>query len=176
VQQHDAWLAHKSDLNKLAHWQVNGRFGAQSDTESWHGSFRWYQRNDQFTIHLSGPLGSGSAILGGDGEQATLTLGKDKVFNATDPELLLTKHTGLHFPIKSLRYWMVGLPSPWGDVEVKHDESGLLSWLSQNGWNVSYKSYRQINSTSLPGKVFLKNEAYNVRLIIKKWQILPESV
>ncbi len=174
AEQHEAWLAHKSALNKLTHWQLSGRFGAQSDTESWHGSLQWSQKNDQFNIHLSGPLGSGSVILGGNAEYSTLTLGKDKVFSARDPEFLLTQHTGLHFPIKSLRYWVVGLPSPLGAAEAQHKESGLLSRISQNEWDVSYKNYHQIKNVQLPGKIFLKNEAYNVRLIIKKWQILPE--
>jgi len=172
-QQNPVWLKHKSEINNINQWKISGRFGAQSETESWHGSINWSQNVDQYNIQISGPLSSGSFSLQGNSNQSTLKLAKDKSYEAGDPELLLETHTGLRLPIKNLRYWIVGTPSPLNnDSRIILNNEGLLSKLSQMGWDISFKKYHKISNVLLPRKIFLENHEFDVRLVIQNWQIL----
>lgn len=166
------WLIHEAELNNINQWEISGRFGAQSETESWQGSINWSQKIDQYTIQISGPLSSGSFSLTGDASLSTLKLAEDKIYEADDPELLLETYTGLRLPVKSLRYWIVGLPSPLnGNKSMTLNEDGLLSQLSQKGWDISFKNYAKVSNIFLPGKIFLENHEFDVRLVIRNWQI-----
>lgn len=171
-QKKTAWLTHKNTLDEINDWQFSGRFSAQNETESWHGSITWTQKHNQFNILISGPLSSGSMSLTGDTKRSTLKLNNDSPFESSDPEALLATHTGLQLPIKSLRYWLIGKPSN-SDYSSMLNSQGQLDHLNQKGWNVAFKRYEQINDFALPNKIFLNNEEYSVRLVIKKWQIPP---
>jgi len=172
-QQNPSWLKHKAEIGNINQWQISGRFGAQSETESWHGSINWSQNIDQYDIHISGPLSSGSFTLQGDSNLSTLKLAKDKSYEADDPELLLETYTGLRLPVKNLRYWIVGTPSPlYNDSRIILNNEGLLSKLSQMGWDISFKNYSKISNVLLPRKIFLENHEFDVRLVIQNWQII----
>ncbi|HFE38921.1 MAG TPA: outer membrane lipoprotein LolB [Gammaproteobacteria bacterium] len=171
TQRNAAWIKHKSELDSIKHWQLQGRFSAQNETESWHGSIQWSQDQNQFAIHISGPLNSGSFSLHGNARSATLELAKDKIFQAPDPELLLETYTNLRLPVKNLRYWVIGLPSPDSDTRSTLNKNGLLGHLSQKNWEISFKNYQKINNLRLPNKIFLENHEFDVRLVIKNWQI-----
>lgn len=174
LQQKHAWQEHQNTLKKISQWQLSGRFGAQNDTDSWHGRITWTQKNNHFDITISGPLSTGSLSLSGDDTQSTLILSNNQIIKASDPEALLEAHTGLQLPIKSLRYWLIGSLSPTDKpTNSSLNIHGQLAQLTQKGWDISFKKYREINNISLPKKIFLENHEYNVRLVIKNWEILP---
>jgi len=171
-QPNPVWLKHKSEIDSINQWKISGRFGAQSETESWHGSINWSQNIDKYNINISGPLSSGSFSLQGDSNHSTLKLAKDKTYEADDPEILLETYTGLRLPVKNLRYWIVGSPSPLNSKSRQIINSdGLLSQLTQMGWDISFKNYSKISNISLPKKIFLENHEFDVRLVIQNWQI-----
>ena len=171
-QKKTAWLTHKNTLNEIDEWQFSGRFSAQNETESWHGSISWTQKQNHFNILISGPLSSGSMSLSGDNKNSTLKLSNDHLFESSDPEALLEEHTGLQLPVKSLRYWLIGIPSNHNYSSTLNPH-GQLDQLTQKGWDIAFKRYKQINNLALPNKIFLNNSEYTVRLVIKHWQILP---
>jgi outer membrane lipoprotein LolB len=171
-QQEAVWLKHKTELKNINQWQISGRFGAQSETESWNGSINWSQNLDQYSINISGPLSSGSFSLQGNSDYSILKISKEKTYGAEDPELLLETHTGLRLPIKNLRYWLIGSPSPLSNKNrIMLNNEGLLSQLSQVGWDISFKNYIRVNDTTLPKKIFLENHEFDVRLVIQHWEV-----
>lgn len=169
--QNPTWLKHKSEIDNINQWQISGRFVAQNESEYWNGNIQWLQNNDQYSIVVSGPLSSGSFSLEGDSNYSTLKLAKDKTYEAIDPEELLENYIGLRLPVKNLRYWIVGSPSPLNNSRIILNDDGLLGQLSQLGWDISFKNYAKINNTLLPKKIFLENDEYDVRLVIQNWQI-----
>ena len=169
--QNPNWLKHKADIKDINQWQISGRFVAQSESEYWNGNIQWSQNSDQYNIFVSGPLSSGSFSLEGDSTQSTLKLAEDKIYESINPELLLEDHIGLRLPIKNLRYWVVGSPSPLDDSQIILNKDGLLGELSQMGWDITFKTYTKINNILLPRKIFLENTEYDVRLVIQNWKI-----
>jgi len=172
LQKNQTWLSHKNKISNIHQWKISGRFGAQTESDSWNGSINWTQDSDKYNIKISGPLSSGSFSLYGDAELSTLKLSKDEVFEATDPDVLMETYTGLRLPIKFLRHWIVGLPSPMNNQpQIALNEEGQISRLSQKGWDISFKRYEKINNVFLPKKIFLENTEFDVRLVIGRWQI-----
>jgi len=165
----NAWLAQRHTLDRLQNWTIAGRLGIQTESEGWHISFRWRQEAESYRIDLSAPLGQQSAALQGDSQGVTLVLADGRRVAAADPEDLLARQLGWRVPIKGLRYWVKGLPSP--DAAEVHglDERGRLLWLEQAGWRISYRRYGDFSGNLLPVKIFLDNSELKVRLVIDEW-------
>jgi len=49
------------------------------------------------------------------------------------------------------------------------DDLGRISRLKQEGWDISFENYSQVNAVFLPNKVILKSEKVNLKLIIDSW-------
>ena len=67
------------------------------------------------------------------------------------------------------RYWLRGLEGPATPAAVTRDGNGLLALLSQDGWDISYDSYRSSQGIDLPGKLVLSGPAGRVRMVIDEW-------
>ncbi len=174
--QNDLWQKHQGDLTSLVNWQVNGRFSAQKDNEAWHGSLYWQQRGDQYEIQLRGPFGQGAIRLQGDHDVSELYLSEQESYLANDAESLLATHTGLTLPVAYLQHWIRGLPSPLSSTQsLTKNVDGHVETLNQAGWQIVFKSYVSVDSSnqslSLPRKLFLENQTFDVRLVIQKWQL-----
>ena len=167
------WHNHKAQLLKLNHWILLGRFGAKNEEESWSGNLNWRQNDAEYEVHISAPLSGGSFILSGNQWQSTLQVSENDIYSASDGEVLLARYTGLHLPVNNLRYWLIGLPSPnAGGHLIEIDESGRIVKLNQQGWQISFHRYQQVNEIDLPNKIFLENHEFNVRLVIQSWDLL----
>ena len=49
------------------------------------------------------------------------------------------------------------------------DEKGQLLTLKQDGWDISYENYTEINGLNLPNKIGLKSDKVNLKLLVEKW-------
>lgn len=171
-QQHERLRAHLSAVEHIPQWQAQGRFAARNGDEAWTGHLLWKQQLDDYFVRLSGPLGQGGVMLEGDRESASIRLSRDRQFYADSANALIRQHTGLRLPVEELQYWLKGQPAPWMRYAVHAlDEQGRVAELQQLGWKVSYARYRKIATVSLPGKVVMVHPEYQLRVVIRDWQI-----
>ena len=49
------------------------------------------------------------------------------------------------------------------------DEKGQLLTLKQDGWDINYENYTEINGLTLPNKIVLKSDKVNLKLLVEKW-------
>ncbi len=165
-----SWIAHKKQLLVLDQWDVNGRFAAQGEDDSWSGHFHWQNNANEYTITLSAPLNGGSLRLNGDDTQAILTLEDKRSFTAKNANSLLSKYTGLKLPVNELKYWLRGLPAPSHSIkDISVNPNGSLASLLQNNWRIEFKRYKIVESVALPDKLFLSNHDFDVRLVMQRW-------
>jgi len=174
------WSSHKTTLNAIQKWQINGRFSVKTATENWTGSLTWRQEKQAYKINISGPLSTGSIQLEGDENLVQLRHSKNRFASDSNPQSLLHEHTGLTLPVNELRYWLRGIPYPPGTTSImQFDKHGQLRRLKQNNWEIRFKRYTDVNigtgTLQLPNKIFLVNQAFNVRLIIQQWQIFTNE-
>lgn len=165
-----AWEEHQYRIAGLHDWSISGRLAIQSGHEGWHVTLNWRQQRQDYSILLVAPLGQGSLKLDGNAESVTLRTDEGQTVVDNDPAQLLEREFGWRVPVRSLRYWVLGVPAP-GPREEQIDEFGRLSHLQQDGWAIRFLDYAPQQGVELPGRVFVSNHRARVKLVISNWEL-----
>ena len=96
---------------------------------------------DDFEATVSGPLGIGTVRLEGDGRSVQLTDNDGERIVLEDAERDLYLRYGWTIPVRSLRYWALGIPDPALPAETLLGDDGQLERLVQGGWQVDITRY-----------------------------------
>ena len=111
-----------------------------------------------------------AAAQGGDTGPAIKVTDKDGIrTELQDAELELRYRYGWTIPLRSLRYWALGVPDPALAAETRFGEDGQLEYLSQRGWDVAITRYREGGGQSMPNRLSAENGDTTVRLVIDSW-------
>ena len=166
------WEQRKSHLSEINDWVLNGRLAIINGHESWHLNMKWQRHGDKYILDLSGPFGAGHAQLTGTGDNVLLVDSDQNYFYADSPDRLLQEVTGLRLPVKSLLYWIAGLPD-WNIKAKKQtlDAYGRLAELHQNDWQVRFKQYIDVDKHELPQKIFINGFNLKVKIFVDEWNL-----
>ena len=66
-------------------------------------------------------------------------------------------------PVRSLRYWVIGLPEPTSPYIA------TATGFTQAGWLIDYKQMQSVDKQSMPHKITVSNEQVKLKLIIDQW-------
>lgn len=166
------WEQRKSELSTINDWLINGRIAIINGHESWHLSMKWQRHGDKYILDLSGPFGAGHAQLTGTGDNVLLVDSEQNYFYADSPDRLLQEVTGLRIPVKSLLYWVSGIPDWNVNVDKQNlDGYGRLAELTQSGWHVRFKKYLDVDKHELPQKIFINGFNLKVKIFIDEWDL-----
>lgn len=170
------WEQRKSELSEINDWFLNGRIAIINGQESWHLSMEWQRHDDKYILDLSGPFGAGHAQLTGTNDGVMLVDADKNYFYADSPDRLLYETTGLRMPVKSLLYWMRGLPN-WNikTAKQKLDNFGRLQQLQQEGWRVQFRRYTDVGKHELPQKIFINGYDLKVKIFVDEWDIKSKT-
>jgi outer membrane lipoprotein LolB len=165
----EIWQMHRLQLNRLDHWELKGRIGFVSEHESGSASLYWKQNGDSYELKIVAPLGMGSLVVAGNNNGVTLQSSDGEMLYAEDAQQLVWQRTGWVIPMGSLRYWILGLPL---ENEVyRLDESGHISHIKNESWQVEYQRYQTVQSYELPRNLQIHNPDLKIKLVIKDWQL-----
>ena len=168
----DPHAAPEYTTEDLQQWQVQGKLGIRVPGDSGSVYFNWKQGNDDFAIHLSGPLGQGSSWLHGNEHRVSLQQGNREPVYADNMEALMHSTLGWALPVSELYFWIRGIPAP--DIAVTHqayNDANRLVQLQQQGWQLTFERYRQTSNLHLPGKLIAKRDNIKLTFIIKNWTL-----
>lgn len=166
------WEQRQVELSKINDWHLNGRVAIINGDESWHLNMQWQRHSDKYILDLSGPFGAGHSQLTGTKEGVLLIDSDEKSYFADSPEYLLKNITGLRMPVKSLLYWMRGLPTKNIKAQnQKIDEFGRLKYIQQNDWAVRFKSYVDVAPDELPQKIFISGYDLKIKIFVDEWDL-----
>ena len=170
------WEQRKVALSGLNDWLIHGRIAIINGHESWNLSLNWQRHSDKYILDLSGPFGAGHAQLTGTAEGVILVDSDENYFYADTPDRLLQEVTGLRIPVKSLLYWMRGLPN-WNIKKEKQkiDGFGRLSFLQQDGWQIRFKKYIDVENHELPQKIFIDGFDLKVKIFVDEWDLKSKN-
>ncbi|MDD1632994.1 MAG: lipoprotein insertase outer membrane protein LolB [Methylococcaceae bacterium] len=153
----------REHLYQMERWSLEGRLALTGKNDSWQASINWGHRPDDEKIKLSGPLGQGATVIQLTGNLVTIDRGDDEVQSSTQPEEFINQQLGMFVPVRSLRYWVVGLPEPSSAfVET-------ATGFTQGGWLIEYKQMQQVDDQSMPRKISVTNERVKLKLFIDQW-------
>jgi len=166
------WEQRQTQLSKINDWHLSGRIAIINGVESWHLDMLWQYHDGKYILDLSGTLGLGHSQLTGTKDGVVLVDSDGNSFFAESPEYLLKKITGFYIPVKSLIYWMRGLPNI-NATEQKHkiDKFGRLQYLQQDNWNVRIKRYVDVSQHELPQKIFINGHNLKIKIFVDEWNL-----
>lgn len=170
------WEQRKSELSEIKDWDLSGRIAIVNGHESWHLSMKWQRHGDKYILDLSGPFGAGHAQLTGAEGNVLLVDSDQNYFYADNPDRLLHEVTGLRMPVKSLLFWISGIPD--GNVNVDNqslDAYGRLAELKQSDWQVRFKQYVDVDQHELPQKIFINGFNLKVKIFIDEWDLKSKT-
>lgn len=153
----------REHLYQLEQWSFDGRLALTGKNDSWSASINWGHKPDDEKIKLSGPLGQGATVIQLSDGVVTIDRGDGQIQSSTQPEAFINQQLGMFVPVRSLRYWVVGLPEP--SVAFVETPTGFR----QAGWLVEYKQMQPVDAQSMPRKITITNEQVKLKLIIDQW-------
>ncbi len=162
---------------KMDNWHIRGRISILSLQENWYAKFNWIQKNKNFQLSFTGPLGETELQVSQIAQDIYLKTAA-KELRGDNLELLLKQETGWSFPVTSLRYWIQGEPNPDVNSKLTYNESQQISDIFQSGWHIQYKKRFVVEANSgsqgefaktLPKKITATRENLKIKLIISHW-------
>ncbi|MBM3351477.1 MAG: outer membrane lipoprotein LolB [Betaproteobacteria bacterium] len=161
--------AHLQHIAYIQHFTLHGRIGVQTNSKGFSGSMHWQHLDQHDQITLYSPLGGQVASLYRTPEQVILSDEKGNSISASDAESLTQTTLGWKIPLTGLADWALGRPSAGMIKGITWNEQGLLTTLQQDGWSIEYQNYNDHNGYLLPGKIILKSEKVNLKLLVESW-------
>lgn len=169
-----AWQAHRSAVQPVRSWTLQGKIGIRAPEESGSGTLTWVQQRDDYDIRISGPLGRGATRLQGNEQGVILDMAGQPPLRAASAEELLEQQTGWRLPVEHLLWWVRGLPAPDSASRLQLDQQSRLARLAQAGWTVEYSRYQEVYGLQLPQRLQLSANDILVTLVITQWN-LPDQ-
>lgn len=170
-----AWDLHRAKAQAVTAWTLQGRVGVQSEREGVSASVRWVENAGQYRLRLIGPLSQGSYELEGGPDGVLLRTPEGQSLTAENPEGLLQSTLGWTLPVAGLRYWIRGIPAPGSEpAQLRLDESGRLTDVSQDGWRISVLRYTSLQGVDLPQKIFMESAKLKLRIAVQSWTLGSE--
>lgn len=164
------WDRRVTVLAALDEFEFAGRIGIRSGNDGFNGKFRWTQNASRFDASISGPLGIGTVLLEGDARHVVVTDKDGLATEMHDVESELYYRYGWTIPVRSLRYWALGIPDPALPATTEFGPAGELTQLTQAGWTVEISRYRDVaGGQEMPGRLTAENSRTSVRLVIDRW-------
>lgn len=153
-------------LYELEYWSFEGRFALTGEREALSANISWEHSPGADKIKLSGPLGQGAIVISLAGNVVTIDRGGGDVQSSTQPESFINQQLGMFVPVRSLRYWVVGLPEP--SLNFKDTDIGF----NQAGWLSEYMQMQSVTEDrTMPRKMTVMNGQVKLKLIIDRWDI-----
>lgn len=158
-------------LGPVSKWKLEGRLGVQLENDGFSAGLVWLQDDGRFDIRLFDPVGRRVAWLRGTEKAVDLQTSQGQSFSGDNPEKLLQKYLGWSIPVKSLSWWVKGLPDPttvaW---RQEYDDAGRLVSLEQGGWSMRIVRYQSGDKLALPKLARMAQGNVKLKLLIKSWE------
>lgn len=166
-----SWPERLRSLEAIEHFELRGRLAASNGSDAFSAGVHWRQQGDDAVIDLSGPLGLGAAHIVRNGSSLSVTNAQGVVYRGPPAGEQVASTLGFDPPLASLRYWVLGASDP-SPVEAQAlDAQQRLTHLQQQGWQVDYQQYSQVQDLWLPRLLSITQGRYRLKLVINSWQL-----
>jgi len=167
------WEARRNALLAVDAWSMQGQIAIKASSGGGQGSINWQQSGELSRLRLAGPFGAGQVELVIAPERMTLTdaSGERSVAytGADAAERFMAERLGWSFPVRSARYWVLGLLDPASSGERSFDPTGTLRSLTQHGWTVDFDRFAEFDEQYLPAKLVIESAELRLRLVVRGW-------
>ena len=158
-------------VTEISQFQLAGRVAVKYADQGFSGSLRWRHDHAQDDILLLNPLGQGVAHILSTPTGVTLDTSDSQHYQARDAESLTQKILGWRLPLHGLRYWAQGMAAPDSPSKAQRDSDGHVTQLTQDGWDIEYRAYKDVSGKMLPGKIFMQRDDLEIKLLLDTWDL-----
>ncbi len=163
------WQDQAERLEALDTWMLAGKAGLRTPEESTSANLDWSQHPHYYRLLISGPFGSGRSTLEGREGRFSLTTSEGR-FEAETPEALMEERLGWSLPLGALSDWVRGLPADDSGYHLEEDSLGFPQRLEQDGWEVEYRDWTQVEALWLPRRMVMHYGDLRVTLVVTDWR------
>ena len=147
-------------------WTLEGRVAVQSGQDGWSANLHWEHDHAQDRVRISGPFSQGAVSIVLQDDLIYINEGNGKTEVSRDPDSALRERVGFPVPLRSLRYWLLGVPARRQESAVTTGEGFV-----QQGWTLSYSGAYQADGFSLPARTVANNEHARLKLVVDSWAV-----
>lgn len=155
----------------MDNWALDGKLAVSNDDDGGSGNLQWRNEPGLSELDFRGALGRGAWQLEIRPDQAILNLANGETWQAPDVSILVRDHVGWEVPVNSLAWWVRGLAAPGPVDERQLDPDGRITLLSQEGWDVEYKKYKEFSGMVMPTRLDARNGDQRVKFIMREWSL-----
>ena len=161
-------------LARQEHWQLKARTAITTPEDSVAATLIWKKNGETIDFHLFGTLGATYIRLKQQNGQVSLQLPEDKTYYHQNAEELLYEVLGWRFPFSSLTAWVKGIASGAPGEKITRNHVGKLTQIHYQDWQIDFSRYRSYGDYQLPKIIKVENPQLKLKLVVKKWQFLPD--
>lgn len=166
-----AWRVRRPELQTLQRFDLSGRVAVAVERQGFDANIRWTQQGARTRMVLSGPLGAGAVqVTDRDGNLNVVTSHGKHLGDAAAREVLV-RQLGFEPPLRSLRYWVLGVPDPGTPAVVALDAKQRLATLRQDGWSILYRAYMPVGADWLPRLLTVQRAGVRLRMVVNEWHL-----
>ncbi|AVI62845.1 lipoprotein insertase outer membrane protein LolB [Halomonas sp. GFAJ-1] len=163
------WERQQADVEAFDTWTMAGKAGLRTPDESTSANLDWNQHPHYFRMLISGPFGGGRSVLEGREGRFSLTT-SDGRFEAETPEALMEEQLGWSLPVSAMPDWVRGLPGDHASYQMETDELGYPNFLQQDGWEIDYRDWEQVEGMWLPRRLVMNYGDVRITLVVNQWR------
>ncbi|WFE72516.1 lipoprotein insertase outer membrane protein LolB [Halomonas sp. M1] len=163
------WERQQADVEAFDTWTMVGKAGLRTPDESTSANLDWNQHPHYFRMLISGPFGGGRSVLEGREGRFSLTT-SDGRFEAETPEALMEEQLGWSLPVSAMPDWVRGLPGDHASYQMETDELGYPNFLQQDGWEIDYRDWEQVEGMWLPRRLVMNYGDVRITLVVNQWR------
>jgi outer membrane lipoprotein LolB len=171
------WSTQQHLRQQIKSWEIRGRLGVQTENTGGTLDIIWQQAEQDFSIRLIAPLGTGNYQVQGNSNGAEIRFPDGRIETVNNIDRVFSSILKVDLPVSAVKDWIRGLPARSLSVEnISWNDQGLLNTVKQSGWNVEMKKYTG-KKILLPHVIYLSrddNDELDVRLVLRRWLIDSE--
>lgn len=160
------------DIESRQNWELEGRLAVNDGKDGGSGNFRWIHQPGSTHMDFHGALGRGAWRLDATEQGATLEMANGGVTRAATISDLAQEELGWQIPLDALEWWVRGLQAPGKAQRAELDGRGLLTRLSQFGWDIEYGRYNDSDVVVMPYKMTARRQNQTVKLVVRRWFLM----
>jgi len=152
-------------------WKLEGRIAVKAGDEGWNANLFWEHEGGQDRLRIYGPFSQGAVSIIVQSDLVYINEGNGVVTRSSDPDDLLKKKLGFAVPLRSLRYWVLGLPAPDIDYQAKVDAEGGFTGFEQQAWVLGFENFEKVANFIMPQKITILGNVVRLKLVVDEFVI-----
>jgi len=152
-------------------WKLEGRIAVKAGNEGWNANLFWEHEGGQDRLRIYGPFSQGAVSIIVQSDLVYINEGNGVVTSSSDPDDLLKKKLGFVVPLRSLRYWVLGLPAPDIDYQAKVDAEGGFTGFEQQAWVLGFENFEKVANFIMPQKITILGNVVRLKLVVDEFVI-----